>query len=66
MRFTDFTLPECNYLREVCNFTDYELAIFNLRAKDKSIVQISMELCMSESTVKRISKRVKAKIYKVL
>lgn len=66
MRFTDFTLPECNYFREVCNFTEEELAIFDMRVKEKSLVQICFALNMSESTVCRKLKRIRSKIMKVL
>lgn len=63
---TEFTEPECEYFRKVCNFTEDELKVFNLRVKDKSRVEIAMTLCMSESTVDRRIKNIKRKIHKVL
>ena len=62
----DFTVPELERLRELCNFTESELEYFNLRAKDKSNIQISMEMNVSESQVNKLSKRVKAKIMRII
>lgn len=63
---TEFTEPECEYFRKVCNFTPEELSVFNLRVKDNSIVQIQFALNMSESTVNRRIQNIKRKILKVL
>ena len=61
-----FTEPECEWFRKICNFTPEELAVFNLRVKDHSRVEISMKLGMSESTVDRRIRGIKKKIHKVL
>ena len=63
---TEFTEIECDRFRRDCNFTPDELAIFNLRVKDHSIIEICMKLRMSESTVNRRIKNIKRKIVKVL
>lgn len=63
---TEFTEPECEWFRNVCNFTPDELAVFNLRVKDNSRIQIAMQLKMSESTVDRRIRGIKRKIHKVL
>ena len=63
---TEFTEPECEWFRKVCNFTPDELAVFNLRVKDHSRVEIARKLSMSESTVDRKIKNIKRKIHKVL
>lgn len=42
------------------------LAVFNLRVKANSRVEISMKLNMSESTVDRRLKNIKRKIYKIM
>lgn len=44
MKIRDFTVPELNKFRELCNFTEDELMYFNLRAKDKSNIQIALEI----------------------
>lgn len=63
---TEFTEPECEYFRLMCNFTTDERRVFDLRVKDKSRIEIAMALCMSESTVDRRIKNIKRKIHKVL
>lgn len=65
MLLRDYTKPELDRLREVCNFTDSELEYFNLRSKDKSNVQISLEMNVSEQQVSNLAKRVKDKICRV-
>ena len=61
----DFTEPELVQLRELCNFSDDELEYFNLRAKRKSNIFISMEMHVSEAQVSKLAKRVKSKIKRV-
>jgi len=63
---TEFTEPECERFRRECNFTEQELAVFNLRVKDTTIVQIQDRLNMSEATVNRRIKSIKRKIHKIL
>ena len=62
----EFTEPECEWFRKICNFTTDELAVFNLRVKDHSRIEIAMQLGMSESTVDRRIRGIKRKIHKVL
>lgn len=63
---SEFTKPECDRFRELCNFTEDERKVFDLRVTDHSIIEISMKLCMSEATVNRRIKAIKKKIYRVL
>lgn len=63
---TEFTGPECEYFRKNCNFTEEELEVFNMRVKGKTVVEISLKLCMGEATVYRKLKNIKRKIVKVL
>ena len=62
----EFTEPECEFFRQKCNFTDEELAVFDLRVKNRSIVEIQHKLNMSEATVTRRIRGIKKKIYKVM
>ena len=62
----EFTEPECEWFRSVCNFTPDELAVFNLRVKDHSRIEIAMALKMSESTVDRRIRGIKKKIHRIL
>lgn len=66
MKIRDFTVPELDRFRELCNFTDSELEYFNLRARDKSNVQISLEMNISEPQVSKLARRVKDKMKRVL
>ena len=61
----DFTEPELDQLRQLCNFSDDELEYFNLRAKHKSNIFISIEMNVSEAQVSKLAKRVKDKIKRV-
>lgn len=66
MKIRDFTVPELNRFRELCNFTADELEYFNLRAKDWSNTQISLKMHVSEAQVSKLARRVKSKILRVL
>lgn len=66
MKIRDFVEWELQKFRDECNFTDSELQYFNLRAKDKSNVQIALEMNISEPQVSKLAKRVKTKMKKVL
>lgn len=63
---TEFTEPECERFRRECNFSDEERAVFDLRVKARSIVEIQSALNMSEATVNRRIRNIKRKIYKVI
>ncbi len=65
MLLRDYTKPELNRFIDNCNFTDSELQYFLLKSKDKSIVQISFEMNISEQAVSRLAKRVKAKMNRI-
>ena len=66
LKIRDFVEWELQMFRDKCNFTDDELTFFNLRAKDKSNVQIALEMNISESQVSKLAKRVKSKMIRVL
>jgi len=66
MKIRDFVEFELQYFRDYCNFTPEELQYFNLRAKDKSNVQIALEMNISEAQVSKLAKRVKNKMIKVI
>lgn len=66
MKICDFTVPELDRFRELCNFTDSEMEYFNLRSRDKSNVQIAQEMNVSESTVSVLARKVKKKMIRVL
>ena len=66
MKLTEFTRPEVEYLRQECNFTDEERAVFDLLVTARSVIQIADTLHMSEATVYRRLRNIKRKILKVL
>lgn len=66
MQIYDFTVPELDYLRNLCNFSDSELEYFNLRAKHKSNVEISLIMHVSESQVSKLARKVKDKIKRII
>lgn len=66
MQIYNFTVPELNTFRELCNFSDDELEYFNLRARHKSNVAIALEMHVSEAQVSKLARRVKDKIIRVL
>lgn len=66
LEIRDFVEWELDKFRNECNFTEDERKCFELKAKDKSIVAIAIEMQTSEATVNRLVKRVKKKIIKVI
>lgn len=66
MKIRDFTVPELDKFRQLCNFTEDELQYFNLRSKDKSNVQIALIMHVSEAQVSKLARRVKDKILRIL
>lgn len=66
MLIRDFTKPELDRFRELCNFTESEEQYFTLRSKDKSNVQIAIEMNISEAQVSKLARRVKNKMIRVL
>lgn len=68
MKITDFTVPELERFRAVCNFTVKERAFFELRAdpNEYTLEDIAERMHMSVSSVKVLSRSVKAKIIRVI
>ena len=66
MQIYEFTVPELEKFRELCNFDDQELEYFNLRSRHKSNVEISLTMNVSESQVSKLARRVKNKIKRIV
>ena len=62
----NFTKPELDYLKAMCNFTPLELELLNLRNEQLTIECAAEEMNLSASTAYRINKGIKNKINKVL
>ena len=65
MKICDFTKPELDCIREQSNFTNEELALFNMRADNIPLEECAERMNVSISTAKRISQRVNNKIIRV-
>ena len=65
-KIPDFVEKELQYFRDECNFSEEEMMYFNLRAKNKSNIQIAMEMNVSEAKVSKLARRVKDKMIRVL
>ena len=61
----DFIESELEHYRKECNFTDDELAYFNMKAKDYSDNKITIELNVSISKVNKLSRQVRDKVKRV-
>lgn len=66
LQIRDFTVPELDKFRLLCNFTPQERIYFDLKAQDKSNVEISLEMNVSTAQVSKLAKRVKSKIIRIL
>ena len=52
-------------LADECGLTEEELLVFNMRAKKDRVIPTSMELGMSDSTIKRRSRSIATKLARV-
>ena len=65
----DFTQKELDYINENANFTEEQEKIFKMLTSKygrATILNISLTMNMSESTVKRRIKQIKSKILRLL
>ena len=65
MKIHDFTVPELNYFREYCNFTEEERMLFDYRSKNIPLETCAEIMNVSLSTSKRMNKKIQNKIIKV-
>lgn len=65
MKVYDFTVPELNYFRTYCNFTNDVLQLFELRSQNMPLEQCAEKMNVSVSTAKRLSRKVNNKIIRV-
>ena len=65
MKIHDFTVPELNYFREYCNFTEEERMLFDYRSKNIPLETCAEIMNVSVSTAKRMNKKIQNKIIKV-
>lgn len=65
LKVYDFTVPELDYFRAKCNFTEDERTLFEYRSKNIPLEQCAGLMNVSVSTVKRLSRKVNSKIIRV-
>ncbi len=66
LKIPDFTKPEIDFIKENANFTITEKQLFDLRNSEHSLEECAEIMNISVSTVKRINKKMKAKIIRIL
>lgn len=66
LKIPDFTRPEIEYIKSQANFTVQEIELFDLRNNENSLELCAELMNVSLSTVKRINKKMKAKIIRIL
>lgn len=66
LKIPDFTKCEIDYIIEAANFTKQEKELFLLRNDENSLECCAEKMNVSVSTIKRINKKMKAKIIKVI
>lgn len=66
MSISDFTSDELEFLRQKCNFVNFEKQIFERRSQGISLQQIAEDLDISYDYARHISRKVNKKIIKVL
>lgn len=66
MIISDFTKPELDGFRELCNFVCYENEVFEMRSRGLTLEKIAEELNMSIDTVRKLSQKVNKKILRVI
>lgn len=62
MRICDFTTSEADYLQAVCNFTEDENTLFELRLSGISLDDCAERMNRSIDSIKQLSRKVNAKI----
>lgn len=66
MRLDQMTGSDYRYCKANCPFSEEEEAILDARRRGKSVVSISMEMNLSEATVKRRISSIKGKVAREL
>lgn len=62
MQIRDLTRPEADYFQAVCNFTNDENTLFELRLSDLSLEECAERMDRSIDSVKQLSRKVNSKI----
>lgn len=66
MKFSKLIKPELEEIARNANFTEEEIEIYKLLARDKSLEEISQKLLLSKATISRRIENIKAKTERVI
>lgn len=66
LRIPDFTKPEIDKIKELANFTERELMVFDLRNEEYTHEQIAEFMNISIATEYRINRSMMRKILRVI
>lgn len=66
MIISDFTKPELDQFRELCNFVNLENDIFEGRASGRTLEELAEQLHISYDYARQLSRRVNKKILKII
>lgn len=66
MKICEFTKREVEYLRQECNFTSDEMALFEMRANNVPLEECAERMNLSVSAIKQKSQKINNKIHRVL
>lgn len=66
MRITEFVKSEIVYIKDNANLTDREETLFDLRNREIPLEECAERMNCSVSTVYRINKGMKRKIFKII
>lgn len=66
MKICDFVNSELEHIRSEANFTNEEMILFNMRAKNIPLEECAERMNLSVSAVKQKSQKINNKIHRVL
>lgn len=66
MKICDFVNSELEHIRSEANFTNDEMILFNMRAKDIPLEECAERMNLSISAIKAKSQKINSKIKRVL
>ena len=66
MNIKDFTEPELDFFRQLCNFTQTERALFDMRAQGHTLDEAAEALHISRDTAGKISQKINKKVIRIL
>ena len=66
LQIYNYTKPELDKFRELCNFTEDEMSYFNLKAKKCPNYLIAEEMNVSDSQVAKLSRNCRVKMLRIV